>query len=246
MATNERLRGTMASAQVRVSDLADEVGVDAKTVERWITRGRLPHRTHRVSVAKALSVDEAYLWPAVLTAPATQSASVAELLELHPSRAAVPHDVWSQLIANTSEALDVLTYAGTFLFEQHNIVEVLRDKAATGVRCRFLIGDETAAEIHRRAEEEGTPGGLEGRIQLHRRYLREVVGLPGVEVRTHATTLYNSLFRFDQDLMVNGHAYGAPAGHSPVLHLRRVPGGRMWDHYMRSFDEVWKIGTPEW
>lgn len=36
----------------------------------------------------------------------------------------------------------------------------------------------------------------------------------------------------------------APAGQSPVLHLRRLPGGRMWDHYMRSFEEVWKIGEP--
>ncbi len=45
--------------------------------------------------------------------------------------------------------------------------------------------------------------------------------------------------------MVNGHAYGAPAAHNPVLHLRRVPGGRMWDHYMRSFDEVWAAAQPE-
>jgi len=30
-----------------------------------------------------------------------------------------------------------------------------------------------------------------------------------------------------------------------VLRLRRVPGGRMWEHYMRSFEEVWKLGTPE-
>lgn len=56
--------------------------------------------------------------------------------------------------------------------------------------------------------------------------------------------LYNSLFRFDQDLLVNGHAYGAPAGHSPVMHLRHVPGGRMWEHFMRSFEEVWTAGTP--
>lgn len=245
MPTNERLRGSLASAQVRVDDLAETIGVDPKTVERWITKGRLPHRTHRVAVAQTLQVDETYIWPAVLTAPVTQSASVAELLELHPSRAAVPHETWRQLISATHEAFDVLTYAGTFLFEQHNIVDVLREKAAAGVRCRFLLGDETSAEVRRRAEEEGTSGGLEGRIQLHRRYLREVAGLPGIEVRTHATTLYNSLFRFDQDLMVNGHAYGAPAAHNPVLHLRRVPGGRMWDHYMRSFDEVWAVAAPE-
>ncbi|MGQ0576733.1 MAG: helix-turn-helix domain-containing protein [Pseudonocardia sp.] len=245
MATNERLRGSLAAAQLRTADLAERIAVDAKTVERWITKGRQPHRTHRVAVAQVLGVDEGYLWPAVLTSPATQSASVAELLELHPTRAAVPHAVWSELIAGTREALDVLTYAGTFLFEQHDIVEVLRAKSAAGVRCRFLLGDETSPAVRQRAEDEGTSGGLEGRIQLHRRYLRDVAGLPGVEVRTHGTTLYNSLFRFDQDLMVNGHAYGAPAGHSPVLHLRRVPGGRMWDHYLRSFEEVWKIATPE-
>lgn len=245
MTTNERLRGSLATAQLRTADVAERTGVDPKTVERWITQARLPHRTHRVAVAKMLAVDEAYLWPEVLTSQATQSASVAELLELHPSRAAVPHDVWRQLIDSTHEALDVLTYAGTFLFEQHDICSVLREKSAQGVRCRFLIGDETSKTVKRRAIEEGTPGGLEGRIQLHRRYLRDLVGLPGLEVRTHRTTLYNSLFRFDQDLMVNGHAYGEPAGHSPVLHLRRVPGGRMWDHYMRSFETVWAAAKPE-
>jgi hypothetical protein len=112
------------------------------------------------------------------------------------------------------------------------------------VRVRIMLGDETAPTVRLRAEEEGTVGGLEGRIQLHRRYLRDVLGMPGIELRTHGTTLYNSIYRFDQDLLVNGHAFGAPAAQSPVLHLRRVPGGRMWDHYMRSFEEVWKIADP--
>lgn len=244
MTTNERLRGSIVAARLHPSGLAERIGVDPKTVERWITKGRLPHRTHRVAVAGALEVDEAYLWPEILGQQVTQSASVAELLELHPTRASVPHDTWQQLYGSAREAMDILTYAGSFLFEQHEITEVLRTKSREGVRCRFLIGDETSDAVRLRAEEEGTSGGLEGRIQLHRRYLRDVVGLPGIEVRTHGTTLYNSLFRFDQDLLVNGHAYGAPAGHSPVMHLRRVPGGRMWEHFMRSFEEVWDSGTP--
>jgi len=241
VATNERLRGSIASAGLRPADLAEAVGVDAKTVERWITKGRMPHRMHRLAVAHGLDVDEVYLWPDVLTAPATQSASAAELLELHPSRSAVPADLWRQLIVSTREALDVLVYAGTFLFEQHDLTTAIREKAAAGVRVRILLGDETAPAVKLRAEEEGTAGGLEGRIQLHRRYLRDVVGLSGVELRNHGTTLYNSIYRFDQDLLINGHAFGAPAAQSPVMHLRRVPGGRMWDHYMRSFEEVWKI-----
>lgn len=204
----------------------------------------MPHRAHRMVVARQLDVDEAYLWPEVLTAPATQSASVAELLQLHPSRSAVPADLWSQLISSTREAMDVLVYAGTFLFEQHDLTAAIRDRAAHGVRVRILLGDETAPAVQLRAEEEGTVGGLEGRIQLHRRYLRDVLGLPGVELRNHSTTLYNSIYRFDQDLLVNGHAFGAPAAQSPVMHLRRVPGGRLWDHYMRSFEEVWNIAAP--
>lgn len=77
-----------------------------------------------------------------------------------------------------------------------------------------------------------------------RRYLRDVLNLPGVQVRTHSTILCNSIYRFDQDLLVNGHVWGAPAGQSPVPHLRRIPGGRMYDH-MRSFDTVWDTGIPE-
>jgi len=41
------------------------VSVDTKTVERWITRERVPHRPHRAAMAKLLGVDETYLWPSI-------------------------------------------------------------------------------------------------------------------------------------------------------------------------------------
>ena len=49
-------------------------------------------------MAGALGVDEAYIWPEIVDAPATQSASVAELLAMHPTRASIPHDTWAQLM----------------------------------------------------------------------------------------------------------------------------------------------------
>lgn len=244
MATNERLRGALASAQLRTHDLAERIGVDPKTVERWITKDRLPHRAHRLAVARELAVDEAYVWPAVLQEKVTQSASVAELLEIHPSRASIPSETWQQLFRGARVALDILVYSGTFLFEQHDICHLLKEKAGEGVRCRMLIGDEKSDAVRLRAIEEDTPGSLEARVQLHRRSLRQVAGVPGIEVRVHGTTLYNSIYRFDEDLMVNGHAYGEPASHSPIIHFRRVPGGRVWDHYMRSFDAVWSGAAP--
>jgi 8-oxo-dGTP pyrophosphatase MutT (NUDIX family) len=51
-----------------------------------------------------------------------------------------------------------------------------------------------------------------------------------------------SIYRFDDDMLVNAHVYGAPAAHSPVLHLRRLPGGRLVDHYQASFERVWGAG----
>ena len=68
--------------------------------------------------------------------------------------------------------------------------------------------------------------------------------LPGVQVRTHQTTLYASQFRFDDSMLVNNHTYGSWAAQSPVLHLRRVPGGPLFSYYNRAFERVWATGEP--
>ena len=63
---NERLRALLLERGKTPDQLAEHVGVDAKTVERWMTRGRLPYRRHRFEVASFLGVDEAYIWPDAL------------------------------------------------------------------------------------------------------------------------------------------------------------------------------------
>jgi hypothetical protein len=97
----------------------------------------------------------------------------------------------------------------------------------------------------RRGEEEQIGDGLAARVRLGLLYLRDALGAPGVELRFHATTLYNSIYRFDDDMLVNTHVYGAPAAHSPVLHLRRLPGGRLVDHYQASFERVWEQASAD-
>ncbi|PRX43849.1 hypothetical protein B0I33_11312 [Prauserella shujinwangii] len=242
---NDRLRTAMIAAGLTVEDVAVKVGVDPKTVERWIgNETRKPHRTTRQEVAKLLRTKETDLWPAP-GAELPASASETELVYLYPARSAIPGSTWERFINGVREQMDVLVFSGAFLVEQYNLIPIIQRKVAEGVRFRLLVGDETAPAVIQRAVDEGTPGGLEGRIQLMRRYLADVTGLDGVEVRTHGTVLYNSLYRFDDDLLVNGHAHGALAGQNPVLHLKRLPTGSMWQHYMRSFDRVWEQATPE-
>jgi len=48
----------------------------------------------------------------------------------------------------------------------------------------------------------------------------------------------------DGDMLVNTHAYGFPAAQSPVLHLRRLAGGSLFDHYQASFERVWAQARP--
>jgi len=60
----------------------------------------------------------------------------------------------------------------------------------------------------------------------------------------HSTVLYNSIYRADDQILVNTHIYNCPAAQAPVLHLRRVAGGSMVSTYLESFERVWDGATP--
>jgi hypothetical protein len=56
---NERLRSRITGARLTIAEVAAQVGVDPKTVERWIVLGRVPHRSHRWATPSLLGTDEA-------------------------------------------------------------------------------------------------------------------------------------------------------------------------------------------
>ena len=63
-------------------------------------------------------------------------------------------------------------------------------------------------------------------------------------MHVHGTTLYNSLYRFDDSMLVNTHVWGLSAYSAPVLHLRRLGAGGLFDTYAQSFEAVWATSTP--
>jgi hypothetical protein len=174
---------------------------------------------------------------------------VPDLVAVYPHRGALPQHRWAALLDNAHEQIDILVYAGLFLPDGHpDLAGVLSSKANHGAKIRLAFGDPGCDAVRLRGDEEGISSGLGARIRLSLTYLRDAFGVPGIEIRTHQATLYNSLYRFDDDLLVNAHAYGAPAAHSPLLHLRQAPGGRLFAHYQSSFERVWSqaalIGDP--
>jgi transcriptional regulator with XRE-family HTH domain len=244
---NERLRTTMLRAGVTVAELADCAGVDAKTVERWISSGRLPHRRHRWAAARKLGAEETFLWPDVLSrSPARRAeADRAELVELYPDRASVPRELWLRLLDGAQEHIDLLVFSGTFYAQvQPRIAQMLTAAARRGAKVRLCFGDPSSGPVAVRDREEGIGGTLPAKIRSALTYYRPLADTDGCEVRLHATTLYASLFRYDDEILVNPHAYGEAGSANPVLHLRQIDGGTLAAHYMSSFERVWATAMP--
>lgn len=240
---NERLRAALLQRGETLESLAQLVEVDPKTVERWIG-GRVPYRRTRYKLATHLEMDEAYLWPGEASSQQHTGSGESELIQLHPNRSLVPAEVWTRLFDEAEEEIDILVYAGMFLAENAGLMALLRARAADGVRIRLLFGDPDSAVVHSRGTEEGIDAGMAFKINnallLHER----LIAMDGVQVRLHSTTLYNSIYRGDDDLLVNPHLYGVMAYMAPVLHLRHVDGGTIVSTYLESFERVWASARP--
>jgi transcriptional regulator with XRE-family HTH domain len=243
MMPNDRLRTAMLERGVTPAELAAELQVDPKSVERWL-KGRTPYRRHRYAVAAHLGVDETYLWPDALTLDQVANASESEIINVYPHRWTVPSELWRNFFDDAEREIGVLVYSGLFLPEDAGIMRVFRKKAETGATVRILLGDPGSEQVMQRGADEGIDQAMAARIRNAIVLYRPLRGLDGIEFRLHRTVLYNSIYRSDDQLLVNTHIYNFPASQAPVLHLRRVAGGGMVNTYLDSFERVWDGATP--
>ena len=59
---NMALREAIWENGIELAEFAGKIGVNRKTAERWITRGVLPHPSHRRKASLILGIDESELW----------------------------------------------------------------------------------------------------------------------------------------------------------------------------------------
>jgi hypothetical protein len=237
---NERLRDSMHSKGFTASRLAEEMGVDPKTVERWITQGRVPYPKYRHAICARLREKETYLWPSLLTAARVAKVNESELVAFYSHRSVVPDDLWGRLFAQSASNIDILVYVGMFLTENTTLLADLTQKAEAGASIRLLFGDrDSPAVIQRSTDEKIGPHTISAKIDHALAHFTPLAAVPGVEIRRHGTVLYNSIYRFDDEMIVNPHVYGKIASHAPALHLRRLVAGDLFEMYADSFDAVW-------
>ncbi|MBO8188766.1 helix-turn-helix domain-containing protein [Streptomyces spirodelae] len=241
---NDRLRTVMAAGGWTHADLANTVGVDPKTVERWINCGRTPHRTTALEAAEALGEDVHALWPALRQARTARAVSP-ELVTLYDQRADAPVSTFTDLLAAARQQIDILVYAAVFLHEAYpRLNDLLRERADDGCTVRIALGDPDSETVQQRGGEEKFGHGIESRCRLALMHYHPLINTPGTEVRTHGTTLYNSIYRADDQMLVNAHAYGVNAYRAPLWHLRRTSDDGMFDTYTASFTAVWETARP--
>ncbi|WP_405725663.1 helix-turn-helix domain-containing protein [Streptomyces sp. NBC_01537] len=241
---NERLRAVMAAGGWTYASLAAKTEVDPKSIERWVNLGRTPRRATALLAAETLGEDVHALWPA-LRQPRAARAVSPELVALYDQRADIPVSAFADLLAQAQERIDVLVYAAVFLHEAYpRLNDLLRERAAEGCTIRIALGDADSEIVQARGQEERFGHGIESRCRLALMHYSPLIGTPGIEVRTHETTLYNSLYRADDQLLVNAHIWGVNAYGAPVWHLRRSGDGGMFDTYAESFNAVWATAKP--
>jgi len=241
---NERLRALLLERGETLDKLAEVVQVDAKTVERWITKGRVPYRKHRYDVAAFFGVDESYIWPDALGRDQVAAVSESEIVAVYPHRTEVPRDVWGHVFSQAEREIGILVYSGLFLSEDAGVQRIFKDKASAGVRVRILLGDPDSQVVADRGEDEGVGDAQAAKIRNALALYRPLRSVEGVEFRFHRTVLYNSIYRADDQVLVNTHLYGVTAPHAPVWHLRKLAGGELASLYIDSFELVWETATP--
>lgn len=234
---NEPLRRALLRARLREDDVAALLGVDPKTVRRWLN-GRIPYPRYRAELADLVGVGEGELWPGA-GGPLTTRTRPDELQAMYPHRWSVPREVWVRFFESAASEIGVLAYSALFLAEDAGILRILADKAENGVHVRIALGDPESPSVAQRGEDEGIGEAMPAKIRNALTLYRSLMAVKNVEIRLHQTILYNSIYRADGQLFVNQHAYGIPAAHAPLFCFRESVASDMTAAYFASFDNVW-------
>ncbi|NUP43049.1 MAG: XRE family transcriptional regulator [Streptomyces sp.] len=242
--SNERLRSALLARSMTVQSLADAIDVNPKTVERWITQGKVPYRRHQYATAAALQVDVTMLWDDSRTQDSAADMSKAEIVTVYPHRHTVPTTLWREMCERATKRIDILVYAGIYLAEDPHFFSTLKEKSESGVRIRVLMGDPECDAVIRRGIDEGhrIMGGKIRNALVN--YQPLFTSHPEIEFRLHDTVLYNSIYLADDEMLANTHVYGIGAYMAPVFHLRRLPGGGLFDTFANSVQQTWEGARP--
>jgi transcriptional regulator with XRE-family HTH domain len=216
---NEHLRAAIRSAGLTLEEFADIVGVDVKTVQRWLA-GRTPHPANRARVAGALDASEHELWPDAAPPPAAspEDGRPAPVLTDvisgfgHATDPGAPNPV--DVLRSATERIELI--ASNVM---PGLVDLLLEKAADGCHVRAIIED---------------PDG----------HVEPLLGADGIELHASAGGEEFGLYRADDQMLLVLHRIGVLSESPPAIVLQRRTSDGLFDRLTKEFDERWDDTTP--
>jgi lambda repressor-like predicted transcriptional regulator len=213
--SNENLRAALQHAGITTDQLADQVQVDERTVRRWLAGG-VPHARQRAAVARALDRDQVDLWPEIAVETERRSTPTSDLIAGYPGidRSAPPD--WQDLLRGASKAIDLLGQTLAAVINTPGMADVLAAKAQQGCAIRLLLAAPKPE-------------------------LRALLGRPGIDIRVMSSGAWQTIHRYDDQLLLELHVYGDDKRQqAPTFHLRRRSPGGLFDTLVRHYELTWQ------
>ena len=136
--------------------------------------------------------------------------------------------------------IDLLGFTLYFLPHQHpELIDTLLAKCETGCQIRIVIADPASESVRQRDAEENEPITLVARIETSLKAFEPLLPCSNADIRFQDAPLYNSIFRFDDEMFVTPHLYATPGNAAPLLHLRRLGPSGMFSRFAAHFEGLW-------
>ncbi len=239
--SNDRLRAALQNAGIDLEQLADAVGVDYKTAQRWVS-GRQPRGRHRTAVA-ALGVSERELWPEAAIEPKDGGGRM-ELIGAFARSDDVLAPDWKTAVTEAGERIDLLDYTLIHILGAPGMPEVLAAKAKAGCQIRLLISYATRArlaeDIPLETPYEDDPPAAMSDIARSRAIINQLLTNENVRARKFAAMRFNTIVRCDQRMLVSLHLWGTSSQQAPVIHLRELDHPGLFEQFEGHYERIWE------
>lgn len=247
--SNERLRAALHRAGLEVEDIATLAEVDVKTAQRWLN-GRQPRGRYRTRIAQSLGVAENELWPEA-DIPTSGRDQRGEIIAAYAHTNDLDAPDWRGLLSAARERIDLLDYTLAHILDSPGITEALKDKARAGCQIRILLSSRDSTHLALAEAEHGHPPSLTGipaaasDIDRALGRLQPLLGIPNLDARTFIASRFNTILRFDEQMLLTLHLYGLPPVSAPLLHLRRTGRDGLFEQFACHYDAIWDdAGRP--
>ncbi|MFB9277635.1 DUF5919 domain-containing protein [Cohnella cellulosilytica] len=162
------------------------------------------------------------------------------LVGIWSRRVSIDNEIWIKKIKDSSKRIDILGYAVHFLPEHYEFNKLIEKKSEEGCQIRFLLGKPDGDYVKARNIEEKNEGSISQRIETTLARLKPLLEQGLIEIRLHDLPLYNSIYRFDSEMLVTPHLYGLRGASAPLINLKEVEKG-IFEIYEKHFEDIWLI-----